>query len=484
MFIVDRPQSEFSIASKDLPLFDFIKVSSEIDDWTLEATARALLYGRAEETVTVRVNCVPSNIKGVSYDVDDAAIRESFEKELVGGSLHTPGLYVWGWRNTLEMQKWFEWAEKNFTTVFQGFRELMDVGMYIKRSINAGAHVYIDETNRVTHVFCKDITQSILRVFQAIMPRFLPWYFAGKPLAEAELQILRSITKDESVNYIAALEAVSAQKGVRNAIMSEKLKGLATAGIRASLASYESRLRQNAERIQDNLRDYEALMLMRDELNTSMAGYEARLANAGDGGEFADYISRSKAVEVVDIYGNIIEIVVHTCLSNYDPDRYARYSRNDRSSIFGSIPATSDFGKNLDKTRLLLNEVFSPDPVIKVHMCGYYCLSMSGSVNTQRSYEYPATCKNEVPNPHLHYHSCLGDNARYIREPLSNGDLITAVEQCIASAGSVNIDEGVSIGPFIRDILKYNIAPFELPDGQRVNATKALEWIEKERSKS
>ena len=233
MFIVDRPQSKFSIASKDLPLFDFIKVSSEINDWTLEATARALLYGRAEETVTVCVNFVPSNIKGVLYDVDDAAIREYFEKELVGGSLHTPGLYIWG--------KWFEWAEKNFTTVFQGFRELMDVGMYIKRSINADAHVYIDETNRVTHVFCKDITQSILRVFQAIMPRFLPWYFAGKPLAEEELQILRSITRDESVDYIAALEAVSAQKGVRNAIMSEKLEGLATAGIRVSLASYESR---------------------------------------------------------------------------------------------------------------------------------------------------------------------------------------------------------------------------------------------------
>ena len=99
-------------------------------------------------------------------------------------------------------------------------------------------------------------------------------------------------------------------------------------------------------------------------------------------------------------------------------------------------------------------------------------------------YNFPASCKNEVPNPHLQYHACLGDNARYIREPLRRGDIVTAIEQCIASAGSVNIDEGVSVGPFVRDILKSNIAPFELPDGRRVNAAKALEWIEQERSKS
>ena len=171
-------------------------------------------------------------------------------------------------------------------------------------------------------------------------------------------------------------------------------------------------------------------------------------------------------------------------LSNYDPDRYAVYSRNERSSLFGYLSVDSNFKKDLDKTRTLLNEVFSSDPVIKVHMCGYYRIVISGSVDTSHGYMYPPSCKDEVPNPHLQYHSCLGDNGRYILEPLKNGDLITAIEQCIVSAGSVNIDEGVSVGPFVRDILKNSIAPFELPDGRRVNAAKALEWIEQERSKS
>lgn len=312
----------------------------------------------------------------------------------------------------------------------------------------------------------------------------MPWYFADHLLTDLEVGLARSLSNEKPDKYLASLDTIFVQRGIRNAILYEKLKDLTTSSIRAVLEQTKDRLKANEEKIQDSMRGYEALIRQRDELNSLMVGYETRLANVDDGSEIADYISRSKAVEIVGINNGAIEFVVHTCLSNYDPDRYAVYSRNERSSLFGYLSVDSNFKKDLDKTRTLLNEVFSSDPVIKVHMCGYYRIVISGSVDTSHGYMYPPSCKDEVPNPHLQYHSCLGDNGRYILEPLKNGDLITAIEQCIVSAGSVNIDEGVSVGPFVRDILKNSIAPFELPDGRRVNAAKALEWIEQERSKS
>lgn len=487
MFLVDRPRSKFSIASKSMPVFDFIKVSSGIDDWTLEATVRALLYGRTDENVGVFVCNSQESIRSLVGDgePDDDAISASVEKDIVNAFADDPGLYIWGWRDIFGAKKLFDWVEENFTTAFQGFRELMDMRMYIKRSVNADAHVYINEDSRVTHVFCRDLTWSVLRILQSLIPRFLPWYFVGHPLTETEVELARSTSKDKPNDYIEALEAISVQKGIRNAIMSQKIKGLVTAGIRVSLSSAQGQMEENEERIHDNMQRYDALMRRREELNTIIAGCEARIASAGNGEELTDYIAHSKAIEVVNIDGDTIEFIVHTCLSNYDPDRYKSYSRNAASSIFSGASGNPNFGNDTDKLRRLLNEVFSPDPVIRVHMCGYYSVSVSGNVNTSSNYSYStASCKNEIPNPHLQYHACLGDNARYIREPLKNGDLITAIEQCIASAGSVNIDESVSIRPFVRDILRTNIAPFELPDGRRVNALKALEWIDSERSKS
>ena len=485
MFLIEKPRSDISITSAD-PVFDFLKVSSDINDWTLEATLRALLYGRADETVNIRVCSARTSVRSLvgAGDPDNDLIYETVKSDIVDTYADFPGLYIWGWRDLSEAKKVFDWVEANFADAFPGFRELMDMRMYIKRSISADAHIYINEERRVTHVFCRDLTWTILRVLQSLIPRFLPWYFADHLLTDLEVGLLRSLSHEEPDEYLAALDTIFTQRGIRNAILSEKLKDLTTASIRAALVSTEERLRQNEERIRDNMCDYEALMKQREELNSLMAGCESRLANAGDGSEIADYISHSKAIEVVNIRNDAVEFIVHTTLSNYDPDRYATYSRNDSSSLFNRLPSESVFKKDLDKTRTLLAEVFSPDPVIKVHMCGYYRILMSGSVETSRGYRYPVSCKGEVPNPHLQYHACLGDNARYIREPLRNGDIITAMEQCIVSAGSVNIDEGVSVGPFVCDILKRNIAPFELPDGRRVNALKALEWIDSERSKS
>lgn len=485
MFLIEKPRSNISITSAD-PVFDFLKVFSDVSDWTLEATLRALLYGRTDETVNIRVCTAQSSIRSIvgAGDPDYCVIREAIKSDIVDTYANFPGLYIWGWRDTGEAKKVFDWVEKNFIDAFPGFRELADMRMYIKRSINGDAHVYINEESRVTHVFCRDVSWITLRILQSLAPRFLPWYFADHPLTELEVDLARSTSEEKPDKYLAALDTIFVQKGIRNVILCERLKDLTTSSVHAALEQTRGRLKENEEKIQDNMSDYEVLIKQRDELNFLMAGYETRLANADDGSEIADYISRSKAIEIVRVNSSIIEFIVHTCLSNYDPDRYAVYSRNAHSSLFGYLSADSNFRKDLDKTRTLLNEVFSPDPIIKVHMCAHYRINMVGNVDTSMGYIFPASCKNEVPNPHLQYHACFGDNARYIREPLRRGDIVTAIEQCIVSAGSVNIDEGVSVGPFVRDILKSNIAPFELPDGRRVNAAKALEWIEQERSKS
>ena len=116
---------------------------------------RALLYGRANEPVNIRVCSTRSSVRSIvgAGNPDDDVIHETVKNDIVDTYAGFPGLYIWGWRDMSEAKKVFDWVEANFVDAFPGFRELMDMRMYIKRSISADAHIYINEERRVTHVF-------------------------------------------------------------------------------------------------------------------------------------------------------------------------------------------------------------------------------------------------------------------------------------------------------------------------------------------
>ena len=131
-------------------------------DWTLEATLRALLYGRADGTCKhTRLLPRESSVRSLvgAGDPDDRRDPRGGQKRHRRHLRRLPRplhLGLAGYRP--RPRRCSTGSRQISSTPFRGFRELADMRMYIKRSINAPTRTcYISEERRVTHVFCRDL---------------------------------------------------------------------------------------------------------------------------------------------------------------------------------------------------------------------------------------------------------------------------------------------------------------------------------------
>ena len=111
-------------------------------------------------------------------------------------------------------------------------------------------------------------------------------------------------------------------------------------------------------------------------------------------------------------------------------------------------------------------------------MCAYYDLDYMSGVRVSRSYNYQ-NFEDYMPNPHLQYHQCLGDNATRINRCVSEGNFISAIEACRMSMRSVNIEEvSVTFRPFLEELMRSTHKVIEGPDGQLYTPEEALKKMQ------
>ena len=86
-----------------------------------------------------------------------------------------------------------------------------------------------------------------------------------------------------------------------------------------------------------------------------------------------------------------------------------------------------------------------------------------------------------MPNPHIDRYRCMGNYETKINNLLKNRDYIGALEQCAASAKSLNFHDSTVMSEFVRQICTNagkNNRCIELPDGKVVKPAEAIKWIE------
>ena len=69
----------------------------------------------------------------------------------------------------------------------------------------------------------------------------------------------------------------------------------------------------------------------------------------------------------------------------------------------------------------------------------------------------------------------------YANDALANGDYVTAMEQTIGSCASVNINETITSGPWMENLLSEKYGRFfETKDHRRMNITEVLKYLKEE----
>ena len=85
-----------------------------------------------------------------------------------------------------------------------------------------------------------------------------------------------------------------------------------------------------------------------------------------------------------------------------------------------------------------------------------------------------------LANPHFKQHGCPGRNRDQIVQCLSQADIVSAIECCIAATGSVNIDEtDITFRPFVQEILTSTQKIIRRRDGIDLTPAEALLWLTK-----
>ena len=130
----------------------------------------------------------------------------------------------------------------------------------------------------------------------------------------------------------------------------------------------------------------------------------------------------------------------------------------------------------------LMTAIFvDEEPKLRIKICAAYRFDLNGNVMGRRGYSYPAEFKNCMPNPHIHYHSCMGGYLTAVNRLLQSREYIGALEQSVASCRSLNWGDSTVMCEFLRDMYKTGsgrMACIELPDGRVVSSKEAIEWLE------
>jgi len=457
-------------------LFESVGGDLYREDVTFVAVLRALLLKRIElgnNRVTFR------NLRAgyTKYDYENNPFYRIFDA-IFGSRNRSDTVYAVSVDND-DPEFALDCIRKNFKglnrTGFNSAEELVDVEQYFEK-LGITTVVFIVPEVKLSYIFVKRMTIKSYHAIQSFIPRYMPWYFKDKPLEAIEISLLESLQKKGSQSFIETMAAIADNFNLRETLIRSMLNGFEKRANRARLQSIERDIDNTNVQIDDIIANYRRLIKQLEGYRITQTGLKAIIAQGCESNELAEFFIGNKSVEIINTYEQMIHFHIKTYLVNFDPEMYSRFVDNNFSHIWNERDY-SPFFREKAVRRKLMDALFSDEPVLKVRMCAYFAIDMRGMVDTERNHYFGDDYNSYIPNTHLNRHSCIGNNRPLIEERLRDGDPIGAIMQCIASAGSINIAEGVTFGPFLDQLFTTSEKVIELPDGKNVSPQEAVEWL-------
>lgn len=367
--------------------------------------------------------------------------------------------------------------DTRFADAHPEFRELADLKRFVASYMTA--RFYINEESHKTIIFVEDLDVRRWHLLQALIPRYFPWIFQDSPLSDEERKLLLSLTHKYSNDYERIITDFGDKIDYRSLNIQKYLENFEQNSNLALARECEARVEECMNRMREILDQYDSWLRLKEEAKVKLYGYTA-LAQACEekNSELTDYFKCNKSLIPVYSHDTSFSFVVNTYLESYDPEMYEVYSKNPTSHLYEGYRHPEEFQER-DNIKLFLDAIFSEEPLLKVRTCAYFEIDIRGEVDSRSDYSFPPQCRDRIPNPHLQYFDCLGNYHRHILECLNEGNVVGAVEQCVASAKSVNIAEGVTMKRFLMELMGRRDNVIELPDGSLTTAVNALAWLKK-----
>lgn len=323
------------------------------------------------------------------------------------------------------------------------------------------------------------LTAPELHGFQVFIPQYFPELFEEKPLTDAERDMLLALGKTICEPYLRKVQDLFENEPIRRIFLSKTVRDYEGKFIRKRISDAEQMIGQLRMEMDDLLHSYRVKNQKMESLIYISAGLEARLKDGTDTSDTEDYLCENKNLCNIVISSGRMQFIVKTFLLPYLLDDWDSLSA--RGYIFRDYPEVYNPLDDPENLKLLLDAIFSRDHCLKLKLCGKFSLALNGGyASVEKGYDYGkshSSLKDYIPNPHFHFHHCLGRNQEDILYHLKNSDMISAIEGCINATQRINVSENPTFRPFVENFRKSSARCLITPDGAELTPCEALAYL-------
>ena len=364
---------------------------------------------------------------------------------------------------------------------YKDLKRKRSIETLIKEKAETDCTVFYSETSNFAAIIIRTRDIKLYHLLASFLPLYYPKIFKDKPATNEEHELIKSLSKKDKNAFIKNLQKLVYPYAIefRTLQLSSLLKNMHEQKINAAFEEVKNRRRYVEQKRQEYAQMIEALK----DCIVKYEGLKATEQYDETENELVQYLAQNKNVRNVTVEGNKIKFTVITELINFNEEAWENFDRK------GGIYDGHYGGQNLpevfmskDNRKLLLNSIFSEDAEFTVKLCGNYCIDLYNcSVRTYSNYDYTEAnpeFKSCIVNPHLKIFECLGGYRERIPDALRQREYISAIEMCVMSAGSIDLDETEqTFRPFLGWLLTTDEKVLKRKDGTEMSPQEALVWL-------
>lgn len=360
------------------------------------------------------------------------------------------------------------------------FKEKQSISVFVESKLGFECQVFYHEQKNIAGIFVNTFDMRLYHVMLSFMSLYFPSLFKDKPLTEDDYSLIKSLSKKDKNDFFACIKKMTKNYSLefRRIQLGSFMKQLHEVKIQSAGNNVATQRREVAN-IERRLNEAVAM------LKTLIVTYEGMKATEqydAPEEEMVEYIATNKDIHNLRFVNGCLYFSVSTLLNNYNISAWETFSRRGHIYDGNYECRLADVFNSEKNRRILLDSIFSEDPVFMIRMAGNYSLNFNNcSISTDDCYDYvmadPIYIKY-IPNPHLKRFACLGGYKDKVMRALRERNYIGAIELCIASAGSVNLDETTqTFRPFLGWVLSSTEKILVTKDGREFTPEEALVYL-------
>ena len=365
------------------------------------------------------------------------------------------------------------------------FKLKENITAFVKDKMNYECYVYYHETMSAVGIFVNSSDFRLYHLLLSFISLYYPSLFKDKPMSKEEFDIVKSINNKTAEEFFKAIRVVIEPyaENFRRIKLSSMMKNLHE----HKISSIKSQIDNQRYKVEQAENSYSAAVRALKDFIVQYEGLVATENYDEKEQELVEYLCKCKNVHNIRMENDMLVFSASSYLNNFSLDAWDAFSR--RGSVYnaryGDVTLLEEF-KDESNRKLLLDNIFCDDAKIMVKIVSNYYVDLRNCrVTCDRSYSYTnddPTLKSYIPNPHVRFHGCLGQYKEAVMEELKTGNYMGAIELCIASAGSVNLDEtALTFYPFLGQIMSSKEKIIHCKNGTDMTPVEALAWLKGEK---